>query len=94
MASGLGPMRSICSAGAGMARSSGISIQSLQALVVRDHENSRWRAHLEFADHGGMRALENLDDLAIGAAAGLDARDAHHDAVAVHGAARLHLAGI
>ena len=32
-----------------------------------------------------MGALQHLDDLAIGAAAGLDAGDAHDHAVAVHG---------
>ena len=36
-------------------------------------------------DHGRMGALQDLDDLAIGAAAGFDARDAHDHAVAVHG---------
>ena len=42
-------------------------------------------ADFEFADHGGVGALQHLDDIAIGAAAGLDARDAHDHAVAMHG---------
>ena len=41
----------------------------------------------------GMGALQDLDDFAVGAAVGFDARDAHHDAVAVHGAARRNRAG-
>src|SRR5947209_5462547 len=41
-------------------------------------------ADVELADHGGVRALEDLDDLAIGASARLDARDADDDAVAMH----------
>ena len=56
----------------------------LDALVVRHHVLAA-PADVEFADHGGVGALEHLDDLAIGAAVGLDARDAHHHAVAVHG---------
>jgi hypothetical protein len=39
----------------------------------------------ELANHRGMGPLKYFDDLAIGAAAGLDAGDADEDAVAVHG---------
>ena len=42
-------------------------------------------ANAEFADHGQVRALQHLDDFAIGASAGFDACDADHHAVAVHG---------
>jgi len=35
-----------------------------------------------------MRALQHFDDLAIGAAIGFDARDAHQHAVAMHGLTR------
>ena len=54
------------------------------AVVLRHHVGSM-AADAELADHGGVGAFEHLDDLAIGAPAGLDARDAHHHAVAVHG---------
>ena len=33
----------------------------------------------------GWARLQHFDDFAVGAAAGLDAGDAHHHAVAVHG---------
>ena len=59
----------------------------VDALVVR-HDVLAAAPDAELAHHGGMRALQHLDDLAIGAAAGLDAGDAHHHAVAVHGALR------
>ena len=36
----------------------------------------------------GWARLQDFDDFAIGAPSGLDARDAHHDAVAVHGLLR------
>ena len=59
----------------------------LQALVVRDHVSAA-AADAELADHGGVGALQDLDDFAVGAAAGLDAGDADHHAVAVHGLLR------
>ena len=58
----------------------------LNALVVR-HDGRAAPRDAELADDGGMRALEDAQDFAVGAAVGLDARDAHHDAVAVHGLA-------
>ena len=54
---------------------------------MRDHEHAA-AADAELAHHGRMRALEDLDDFAIGAATGFDAGDAHHHAVAVHGLLR------
>ena len=41
----------------------------------------------------GCARLQHLDDLAIGAAAGFDAGDADHHAVAVHGLLRRLRAG-
>ena len=57
-----------------------------QPLVVRHHEKSA-APHAELTHHRRMRAPEDLDDLAVSAPAGLDARDARHYAIAVHGAA-------
>src|SRR5690242_3611914 len=59
----------------------------LQALVVRDHEQTA-AVNVKLANHGGMRALQNLDDLAVGTPAALDPRDAHYRTVAMHGVAR------
>src|ERR1019366_2429999 len=53
--------------------------------VVGGHHVAAAAADFELADHGGVSALQHLDDIAVGAAAGLDARDAHDHAVAVHG---------
>jgi hypothetical protein len=47
---------------------------SLAASHRRAHVASA-PADLELADHGGVSALQQLDDIVIGAAAGLDARD-------------------
>ena len=51
---------------------------------MRNHEESA-TANLELAYHGRVRTFQNLEDLAIGAAAGFNARDPNHDAVAMHG---------
>ena len=56
----------------------------LDALVVGLDEASAL-AHTELADQGGVRALQNADDLAFGAAVGLDTGDARDDAITVHG---------
>src|SRR5439155_16549460 len=58
----------------------------VQTVVVRNHQKPV-APHLELANHGRMRPLENLDDFTIRAAACLDARNAHHHTVAVHGIA-------
>ena len=42
----------------------------------------------KFADHGEMRAAQNPQNFSIGAAVALDAADAHHHTIAVHGARR------
>ena len=47
----------------------------VQAVVMRNHQKPV-AAHLELANHGRMRPLQNLDDFAIRAAASLDARKA------------------
>ena len=51
-----------------MAMSCGISIQLAEALVVRAHEHAA-ASDAELAHHGRMRALQDLADLAFGAAA-------------------------
>ncbi len=43
-------------------------------------------ADFELTDHRGVGALQHLDDFAIGAPTGLDARNSDDHAVAVHGA--------
>src|ERR1035437_2081550 len=60
-------------------------IDPLMNPAIGGHHVAAAPADFEFADHGGMGALQHLDDVAIGAAAGLDARDAHDHAVAMHG---------
>jgi hypothetical protein len=77
-------MRSITGAGGRKFHALGDLDPLLDAVVVRAPRTAA-AADAEFADHRGVGALQHLDDLAIGAAAGLDARDAHHHAVAVHG---------
>src|ERR1035437_8957316 len=61
------------------------NIDPLMNPAIGGHDVAAAPADFEFADHGGMGALQHLDDVAIGAAAGLDARDAHDHAVAMHG---------
>ena len=64
------------------------AVRDIDPLVyagIGGHHVAAAAADFEFADHGGVGALQHLDDLAIGAAAGLDAGDAHDHAVAVHG---------
>src|ERR1039458_10734290 len=61
--------------------------RSLDAPILR-HDVIAAAAHAKLAHHSGMRALQDLDNLAIGAAIRLDARDAHQHAVAMHGLAR------
>jgi hypothetical protein len=52
-------------------------------LVVRHHKLAS-ATDPELSHHGGMGSLQNLHDLAIGAAIRLDAGDVYHDPVAVH----------
>lgn len=59
----------------------------MDAVVLR-HDELSAPVQAKFAHNGGVGALQNLDDLAIGASAGFDARDSHQDAVAVHGLLR------
>ena len=59
----------------------------LDAPIVGDHELPA-AANPEFTHHGGVRALEHLDDFAVRAPARLDPPDAHHHPVAVHGLLR------
>ena len=61
------------------------NIDPLLYAAVGGHHIAAAAADFEFADHGGVGALQHLDDVAIGAAAGLDAGDADDHAVAVHG---------
>ncbi len=61
------------------------NIDPLLDAAVGGHHVAAAAADFEFADHGGVGALQHLDDFAIGAAAGLDAGDADDHAVAVHG---------
>ena len=60
------------------------NIDPLLYAVVGGHHVTAAAADFEFADHGGVGALQHLDDVTIGAAAGLDAGDADDHAVAVH----------
>ena len=63
-----GPMRSIWLAQArGIAMSSGISIHSVRRSSCGDDEHAA-AIDAELAHHGGMRALQDLEDLAFGAA--------------------------
>ena len=61
------------------------NIDPLLDAAVGGHHVAAAAADFEFADHGGVGALQHLDDVAIGAPAGLDAGDADDHAVAVHG---------
>ncbi len=45
-------------------------------------------ANPKLANHGLVRAAQDLDDFAVGAAILFDSRDVHHHAVAVHGRLR------
>ena len=77
-------MRSTCGAAGGKFHALGNLDPLVDAVVLRHHVLAA-PADAEFAHHGGMGALQHLDDFAIGAPAGFDARDAHQHAVAVHG---------
>ncbi len=63
------------------------------AVVVGDDEVAR-AADAELADDGGMGALKDAQDLAMGAAVGLDAADVDHHAIAMHGAAGVLLGNV
>ena len=80
-------MRSTVAAGARHFHPLGNVDPLLQAVVKRDHVLAAL-AEAEFAHHGGVRPLQDLDDLAVGPPAGLDARDPHDHAVAMHRLAR------
>ena len=86
---GFGPMRSSCAfrPRVGDGHVFGNLDPLGQALIVRNDEHAA-AIDAELADHGGMRALEDFDDLAFGAPVGPGVRDARDGAVAVHGAAR------
>ena len=60
------------------------NLDPLLYAAVGGHHVAAAAADFELADDGGVGALQHLDDLAIGAAAGLDAGDADDHAVAVH----------
>ena len=64
------------------------NVDPLADAVVERHHVLPTAPNLELADHRGVGALEHLDDFAIGAAIGLDAGDARHHAIAVHGLRR------
>src|SRR5271169_1236258 len=56
-------------------------------IVVRDDKRSAF-AMPKFAHHSLVRASKDLDDLSIGPAAALDARDVNYDPVPMHGLLR------
>lgn len=57
------------------------------AVVVGDHD-LLFAADVKFADDFGVGAAQNVDQVAVGAAAGVDPENTHRDAVAVHGSMR------
>src|SRR5471032_1854697 len=83
---GVTPIRSSAGPAGGNSMPSGISIHCWM--------RSSWHYVLpaapdvKLADHRGVGAPQDFDDLAIGAAIGFDARDANHHAVSVHGLLR------
>ncbi len=84
---GIGWRRRRCGRGRGLAgdfQPVGDLDPLLDAVVVGDDEVAV-AAGAELADHGGVGALEDADDFAVGAAVAAGVRDADHDAVAVHG---------